>query len=96
MGRYDICIRTIDYHEYVRTSDNNPSLPIDHPIKGRIEADEEVPTEKYYKPHFLQSPPQEISVLDGKFVRLDIKVSMSNLLLRVFSDHLINLILPCK
>ena len=54
-----------------------------------------MPTEKYYKPHFLQSPPQEISVLDGKFVRLDIKVSVSNLLLRIFlvisrstlSDH---------
>lgn len=50
-------------------------MKIDHPIKGRIEADEEVPTEKYYKPHFLQMPPAELSAQDGKFVRLDIKVT---------------------
>lgn len=45
------------------------------PARGQIEEDEEVPTEKFYRPHFLQMPPPEINVMDGKFVRIDVKVT---------------------
>lgn len=47
-----------------------------HPARGQIESDEEVPNlEKFWKPHFVQHPPSKITILEGKFVRLDVKVS---------------------
>lgn len=42
--------------------------------RGIVEPDEEIP-QKYYKPHFLQAPPQDIVVQEGKFIRLDTKVT---------------------
>ena len=44
-------------------------------VRGTVEPDEEVAIEKYYKPHFLQMPPAEVVVQEGKFFRLDAKVS---------------------
>ena len=49
-------------------------------VRGTVEADEE-PEQKYYKPHFLQMPPAEVVVQEGKFFRLDAKVSFKKNLL---------------
>ena len=52
-------------------------MRVEHPIRGRIDQDDGdgPPTEKFYKPHFLSCPPAEVQAMDGKFVRLDVKVS---------------------
>lgn len=51
-------------------------MKVEHPIENRIDQDD-LPdaVSKFYKPRFQLIPPEEINVLDGKFVRLDVKAS---------------------
>jgi len=45
------------------------------PEKGTLADDEESAVEKYYRPVFVQKPPENVQAEEGKLVRLDVKVT---------------------
>ena len=51
------------FYNYVRT-----------PEKGALADDEECAVEKYYRPVFVQKPPENIQAEEGKLVRFNVKV----------------------
>ena len=47
------------------------------PEKGQLADDEECPVDKYYRPTFIQRPPEDTKAVEGKLVRFDVKVKRS-------------------
>ena len=61
------------------------------PAKGELAEDEECPVDKYYRPTFIQKPPEDIKAVEGKLVRFDVKVEICCI---INQQNFLNLFVP--